>query len=149
MLPFDKTSHHACIQNNLPSLELTGAPPKLAPLPPPLMICGPPPKLHRQPPPWKNYDHRSHHTKATNTLNPNSQAQSGQCSPSTTRASIGKPGLCCSQWRYCGSSVDHCGACCQSGACLNAHKQSVTRPPLGVDGSGGGQMCCGVVWEFE
>lgn len=85
MLPFDKTSHHACIQNNLPSLELTGAPPKLAPLPPPLMLCGPPPKLHRQPPPWKNYDHRSHHTKATttkatNTLNPTSQAQSGQCS---------------------------------------------------------------------
>ena len=25
----------------------------------------------------------------------------------------------------------------------------VTRPPLGVDGSGGGQMCCSVVWEFE
>ena len=24
-----------------------------------------------------------------------------------------------------------------------------TRPALGVDGGGGGQMYCGIVWEFE
>ena len=41
----------------------------------------------------------------------------GVCGPSETCADAGHPGMCCSQWGYCGVGSVYCGTCCQNGPC--------------------------------
>lgn len=39
--------------------------------------------------------------------------------------------MCCSQYGWCGTSIDHCGDCCQSGACFdNPPSPSAPYTPL-------------------
>lgn len=38
------------------------------------------------------------------------------------------PGQCCSQWGYCGSTQDYCGAGCQAGPCSSGPKNPVPVP---------------------
>lgn len=56
-------------------------------------------------------------------------AQTAQCGPSTTCASLGQQfaSLCCSQYGWCGSNENYCGACCQNGRCWANPTKSPTR----------------------
>ncbi|KAL2611366.1 hypothetical protein R1flu_023058 [Riccia fluitans] len=56
-----------------------------------------------------------------------SQAGNAECSGN----------LCCSQYGYCGSSLDYCGAGCQSGPCDPWLPASNPSPPPSGDGSTG------------
>ncbi|KAL3799917.1 hypothetical protein ACHAW5_006648 [Stephanodiscus triporus] len=60
---------------------------------------------------------------------------SGQCGPFTTCADVGFPGYCCSQWGWCGTTSDYCGACCQNGPCTNPPPSPPPppTPPTGFD----------------
>ena len=59
-------------------------------------------------------------TTTTNLPNPDCPAKTKVCGPSITCDSVDFPGMCCSQWGYCGAMVGYCGGdCCQNGPCEN------------------------------
>jgi len=58
-------------------------------------------------------------TTTSNNSNLQCKAETQQCGPTITCASIGFPGLCCSEYGWCDNSAAHCGDCCQNGPCLN------------------------------
>lgn len=67
----------------------------------------------------------------TSSNNLNCEASSTQCGADTTCESLGFAGMCCSQYGWCGTSIDHCGDCCQSGACFdNPPSPSAPYTPL-------------------
>jgi hypothetical protein len=49
------------------------------------------------------------------------------------------PGLCCSVYGYCGTTVDYCGAGCQGGACFQAAAPNSNPPSPNNSTTGGGK----------